>query len=121
MITDARAQVDLIAALHLESLFKKEHLEDAGDQSNRVTHAATAMPHSTEHDSLRLRHRLAVIQSLAVRARGLTIKIDMAQEAPTQRIDSVSSQFPANEAAQGGYRPEECVVATVNEGGHSSA
>jgi hypothetical protein len=100
MITDARAQIDLIAALHLDALFKMGHLENVGDQSNRVTHSVTAIPHSTQHDSLLLRHRLTVIQSLALRARGLTIKTDMVQKAPTRRFDSVSSQFPANVAAK---------------------
>jgi hypothetical protein len=33
MITDARAQVDLIAALHLDALFKMGHLENLSDQS----------------------------------------------------------------------------------------
>jgi hypothetical protein len=97
MITDACAQVDLIAALHLEALFKMGHLENPSDQSNQVTDSVTAIPHPTEHDSLRLRHRLSVIQSMALRARGLTIKTDMAQEAPTRTID---------------------VVAIINEGGH---
>jgi hypothetical protein len=40
-------------------------------------------------------HRFAVI-----RDRGLTIKIDLAQEGLTQRIDSVSSQFLASVAAK---------------------
>lgn len=100
MITDARAQVDLIAALHLETLFKMGHLESAGDQSNSATHSETAGPHSTEQDSLQLRHRLAVIQTLAVRARGLTIKTDMAQHESTRRSDAVCSQSPPNAAAE---------------------
>jgi hypothetical protein len=62
MITDARAQVELIGALHLEALFNVKHSESANDQSNRVTRSVTAIPHSTEFDSLQLRHRLAVIQ-----------------------------------------------------------
>jgi len=102
MITDARAQVDLIASLHLEALFKMGHLANAGDQSNRVTHSVAAAPHSTEQDSLQLRHRLAVIQTLAVRAQGLTIKIDMAQD------------------ASGGHLPEERVVVMINEGVYRS-
>jgi len=80
MTTDARAQIDLIAALHLEALFKMGHL----------THSATAIPHSTEQESLQLRHRLAVIETLAVRARGLTIKTDMAQDESTRRNDAVN-------------------------------
>lgn len=78
MITDARAQADLIAALHLEALFKIGHLESAGDGNNGRTHSVAAIPHSAEFDSLHLRHRLAVVQTLAVRARGLTIQTDMA-------------------------------------------
>lgn len=100
MITDARAQVDLIAALHLEALFKMEHLEIASDQSNPVTRSVTAIPHSTEYDSLQLRHRLAVIQTLAVRARGLTVKTDMAQDLSTRRNDTVFSQSPQNAASE---------------------
>jgi len=100
MITDARAEVDLIAALHLEALFTMGNLANAGDQSNRATRSVTAIPHSTEYDSLQLRHRLAVIQTLAVRARGLTIKIGVAQDASTRRNDAVSSQPPANAVAE---------------------
>jgi hypothetical protein len=94
MIMDARAQVDLIDALHLDALFKMGHLEIASDQSNRVTRSVTAIPHSTEYDALQLRHRLAVIETLAVRARGLTVKTDMAQDASARRNDAVSSQSP---------------------------
>ena len=100
MITDARAQVDLIAALHLEALFKMGHLESTSEQSNRATHSTTAIPHSTERDSLQLRHRLAVIQTLAVRARGLTIKTDMAQDESTRRNEIVFSQSPPDAAAE---------------------
>jgi hypothetical protein len=81
MIRDVRAQVDLIAALHLEALFKLRYLENAGDQGNRVAHVKTATLHSKEHDSVQLRHRLALIRSLAVLAQGLTIKTDMVQVA----------------------------------------
>jgi hypothetical protein len=40
MIMDARAQVDRIAALHLEALFKTGHC----DQSNRLARSVTAIP-----------------------------------------------------------------------------
>jgi hypothetical protein len=84
MITDARAQVDLIAALHLES---------ANDQCNRVTHAETAIPHSMAHDSVQLRHRLAAVQRLAFLAQGLTIKTDMARpHQPRGKILSLYSR-----------------------------
>jgi hypothetical protein len=99
MITDARTQVDLIASLHLEALFKMGQFESASDQSNRITRSATAIPHSTEYDSLQLRYRLAVIETLAVRARGLTVKTDMARDASTRRNDAVSWQSPANAAS----------------------
>jgi hypothetical protein len=94
MITHAREQVDLIVALHLEALFKMEHLENASDQSNRLTRSVTAIPHSTKYESLQLRHRLAVIQTLAIRARGLTVKTDMARDASARRNDIASPQPP---------------------------
>jgi hypothetical protein len=100
MIKDVRAQADLIAELHLDGLFNMGYLGNAGGQSKRVTGPVTAVLHSTEYDSLRLRHRLAVIHTLAVRARGITIKTDMAQDASTRRSDAVSSQSPANAAAE---------------------
>jgi hypothetical protein len=82
MIMDARAQVDLIAALHLEALFKMGHFDNP----------ITTIAHPTEYDALQLRHRLAVIQTLAVRARGLTVKTDMGTH--QRRNDTVSSQSP---------------------------
>jgi len=54
-----------------------------------------------------------------VRARGLTVKSDMAQDASTRRNDIVSSQSPANAVAEEDiYRRSVGVV--INEGGHSS-
>jgi hypothetical protein len=79
MITDVRAQVDLIGTLHLEALFKLRHLEGAAHQDNRAAHVETAILHSKEHDSVQLRHRLALIRGLALLAQGLTIETDMAQ------------------------------------------
>jgi hypothetical protein len=43
---------------------------------------------------------LALIQTLALHTRGLTAKPDMAQDASTRRNDAVSSQSPANAAAE---------------------
>jgi hypothetical protein len=64
MIKDARSQGELIAALRLESLFKAGYLEDA----------------SARHDdAVRLRRRLEFVQSLAIRAQGLSLKSDMAK------------------------------------------
>jgi hypothetical protein len=62
MITDARAQIDLIASLHLERLFETAHVKNANDQSNRAARPKTEIPGSTENGSLPLRRRLAVIQ-----------------------------------------------------------
>jgi hypothetical protein len=91
---DARAQVDLIAALHLEALFETGDVENTGNQSNLVKRSANAVAHSTEYDSLQLRHRLAVIETLAIRARGLTVKTDMARDASARRNDIASPQPP---------------------------
>jgi hypothetical protein len=66
MIKDARSQSELIAALRLESLFKGGYLEDAS---------------SRRDDAVRLRRRLEFIQSLAVRAQGLSLKSDMTKVA----------------------------------------
>jgi hypothetical protein len=119
MIKDVRAQADLIAELHLDRLFKMGCLDNAGDQSKRVTRSVTAIPHSTEYDSLQIRHRLEVVHTLAVRARGLTVKSDMAQDASTRRNDIVSSQSPANAVAEEDIYRRSVGVA-INEGGHSS-
>jgi hypothetical protein len=119
MIKDVRAQADLIAELHLDGLFKMGCLDNAGDQSKRVTRSVTAIPHSTEYDSLQIRHRLEVVHTLAVRARGLTVKSDMAQDASTRRNDIVSSQSPANAVAEEDTL-RRSVGVVINEGGHSS-
>lgn len=64
MIKDARSQGELIAALRLGSLFKAGYLEDVRGESDRDA-------------AIRLRRRLEFIQSLAIRARGLSLKSDM--------------------------------------------
>ena len=61
-------QGDLIAALHLESSFNVG--QRVGDKINRATYLEPAIHYSDEHDAVQLRHRLAFIQSLAVRAQG---------------------------------------------------
>ena len=75
------------------------HFDGASDQSNRATHAGTTIPQLKERQAVQLRHRLAVIQSLALRARDLTIKTDMAKAA-THRNDTVSSLRAANAPAR---------------------
>jgi hypothetical protein len=86
----ARAQIDLIATLHLETLYRTRHLS-AGYDSNRVAHIESAVLQSNEHDAIQLRHRLAAIQSLFLRARGLYITTDIGNAAPTRGNDAVTS------------------------------
>lgn len=90
MITEARAQIDLIATLHLETLYRARHLS-AGYDSTRVAHIESAIPQSNEHDAIQLRHRLAAIQNLSLRARGLCITTDIGNAAPTRGNDAVTS------------------------------
>jgi hypothetical protein len=89
MILDARAQVDLIAALKLEALFKLGRLDSVSEQSTAMT-VETEILHSKMHDSVQLRHRLAAIRSLALLAQGRTIKIDMAKAASNHSNEAIS-------------------------------
>jgi hypothetical protein len=99
MVTDARAQADLIARLHLEALFKLGHLESACGQSNGITNIEPVFPHTRTHNSVQLRDRLAFIRRLALHAQGLTIQIDMAKAASKQVHVPDSSLGPAEVAA----------------------
>jgi hypothetical protein len=116
MITDARSQGDLIAALHLESSINARRISD---KSNGATCNEPTNHYSTERAALLLRHRLAFVQSLAVTARGLSIKADMA-EAATAENNAAWSRATANVAAWRTYLPEDCVVAMINDGWHWS-
>jgi hypothetical protein len=88
MITDARARIDFIATLHLETLYRTRHLS-AGYDSRRAAHIESAIPPSNEHDAIQLRHRLADMQSLSLRARGFTP--DIGDAAPTRENDAGTS------------------------------
>ena len=90
MITDAGAQIDLIATLHLETLYRTRRLSASYD-SNPVAHIESAIPPSNEHDAIQLRHRLAAMQSLSLRARGLYITPDNGDAAPTRENDGGTS------------------------------
>jgi len=113
MTTDARSQVELIAALHLEGLFKIGHLESVSDHGVQVTQSESVIPYSNELGSTQPRDRLALVQSLAVSAHGLSIKIDKAEVA-------ASSRAAENVATWRTYLSEDCVLAMINDGWHFS-
>ena len=111
MITDSRSQGELIAALRLERV---------SDKGNRLTHAQPARRYSNEHDTVQLRRRLEFIRSLAVCARGLSIKTEMAKASSAERYNADPSRAAANIATWRSYLPEDCVVAMVNDRWHWS-
>jgi hypothetical protein len=117
MITDARSQGDLIAALHLEPSIKARR---GSDESNGATRSNQANLYSTERAAVELRHRLAFVQSLAVTARGSSIKTDMAAAATTEKDNATRLRATANVAAWRTYLPEDCVVSMINSGWHWS-
>lgn len=117
MITDARSQGDLIAALHLESSINSRR---ASDKGNSATCNEPANHCATERAALLLRHRLAFVQSLAITARGLSIKADMAEAATAEKHNGDWSRATTNVAAWRTYLPEDCVVAMINDGWHLS-
>jgi hypothetical protein len=99
MVTDARAQTDLIARLHLEALSKPGHLNSDRKQSQGTAQIEPAFPHTSTHDSLQLRDRLAFIRSVALRAQGLTMKIEMAEAGSNRKHEPDSSLSPAEVTA----------------------
>jgi len=117
MITDARSQGDLIAALHLDPSINARR---GSDESNGATRSNQANHYSTERAAVELRHRLAFVKSLAVTARGSSIKTDMAAAATTEKDNATRSRATANVAAWRTYLPEDCVVAMINGGWHWS-
>jgi hypothetical protein len=120
MTTDARSQGDLIAELHLESLFNSKHLGSIGDRNNPAKYAEPAIPLPTEHDTVQLRERLAFVKRLAVRAQGLTIKTGMITAGSVEKSDTAALRAAANVAAWRTYLPEECVAAMIKDGWHRS-
>jgi len=120
MISDARSQGALIAALHLDALFDAGHLVGVGDRSNRAAHVEPAIHSSNENDAAKLRHRLAFVQRLAVSAQGLSIRSDMTRAASTGASDAATSRAIARVATWRTYLPEDCVAAMINSGWHLS-
>jgi hypothetical protein len=120
MITDARSKGDLIATPHLESLFNARHLESVSDNSNRATCADPAIHSLQEHAAVRLRHRLAFVQNLAVSAQSLSIKSGMTKAASGDTHHADPSRAAVNVATWRSYLPEDCVVAMINDRWHWS-
>jgi hypothetical protein len=89
MTTNLTSQGDLIAELHLESLF-----------NSASTHAEPEVCSPREWDAVWLRHRLALINKLAIDAQGL--------------------HAATNVADWRTYLPEDCVAAMIKDGWHRS-
>jgi hypothetical protein len=120
MITDARPQGDLIAALHLESLFNPRRLGSLGERSNPVSYEEPAIHYPNEHDAVQIRRRLAFVEGLAVRAQGLTIKTDIGTAGSIEKCSTATVGAAAIVAAWRTYLPEDCVVAMIKDGWHWS-
>jgi hypothetical protein len=120
MITDARPDGDVIAALHLESLVNPGHLGSLSERSNPVTCAEAAIHHPNEHDAVQIRSRLAFVETLAVRAQGVTIKTDIATAGSIEKSGAATLRAAANVIAWRAYLPEDCVAAMIKDGWHWS-
>jgi hypothetical protein len=120
MITDARPQGDLIAALHLESLFNPRRLGSLGERSNPVSYEEPAIHYPNEHDAVQMRRRLAFVERLAVRAQALTIKTNIGTASSIEKCSTATVGAAAIVAAWRTYLPEDCVVAMIKDGWHWS-
>jgi len=119
MITDARSQGDLIAALHLESSVNSGDLRSTRDQSSRETHVEPEIHRPNEHDPVLLRHRLALTKRLVVSAQALSIKSE-AETGPVETSSTSASRAAANVTAWRTYLPADCVAAMIKDGWHRS-
>jgi hypothetical protein len=108
MTTDAQSQGDLIAELHLESLF-----------NSRTTHAEPEV-NFPKRDDVRLRHRLALVKKLAIDAQGLSFKKDLGLAGPMEDGSSAALRAAAIVADWRTYLPEDCVAAMIKDGWHWS-
>lgn len=109
MTTDAQSQGDLIAELHLESLFK-----------SGATHAEPEVHFPRERDAVRLRHRLALIKKLAVDAQGLSFTTDLSLAGSIENGSSAALRAAAIVADWRTYLPQDCVAAMIKDGWHWS-
>jgi len=108
LTTDALSPGDLIAELHLESLF-----------NSGATHAEPEV-HFPKRQAVLLRHRLALIKKLAIDAQGLSFKSDLSLAGPTENGGSAALRASAVVADWRTYLPEDCVTAMINDGWHWS-
>jgi hypothetical protein len=112
MLTDARWQRHLVAALHLESLLKWGHKEGAAGNGQSAMNAYPAMHRSKEHDIDNSRRLAALLRRLGMSA-------DVV-EASVRRNDATIARAAAIIAEWTTYLPEDCVKAMVNDGWHWS-
>jgi hypothetical protein len=109
VIRDLTSQGDLIAELHLESLF-----------NSGATHAEPEVHFPREReDAVRLCHRLALINKLAIDAQGLSFKKDQGMGS-IESGRSAALRAAAIVANWRTYLPEDCVAAMINDGWHWS-
>jgi hypothetical protein len=108
MTTDLASQGDLIAELHLESLF-----------NSGATHTEPEV-HFPKRDALRLRHRLALLEKLAIDAQGLSFKTDSSLAGSMGNGSRAALRAAARVADWRSYLPEDCVAAMINDGWHLS-
>jgi hypothetical protein len=112
MLTDARWQRHLVAALHLESLLKWRHKEGAAGNGQSAMNACPAMYRSKERDIDNSRRLAALLRRLGMSA-------DVV-EASVRRNDATIARAAAIIAEWTTYLPEDCVKAMVNDGWHWS-
>ena len=108
MTTDAQSQGDLIAELHLESLFNAD-----------ATHAEPEVLFP-RREAVRLGHRLALIKKLAIDAQGLSFKTDLSLAGSVENGSSAALRAAAIVADWRSYLPEDCVAAMIKDGWHWS-
>jgi hypothetical protein len=112
MLIDARWQRHLVAALHLQPLFKWGRKEGAAGNGRSAMNAYPAMHRSKEHDIDNSRRLAALLTHLGVSA-------DIV-EASVRRNDATIARAAATIAEWMTYLPEDCVKAMVNDGWHWS-
>ncbi len=112
MLSDARWQRHLVAALHLDALLKWGHKEGVANSGRNAMSAYPAMHPAKEHNIDNSRRLSAILGHLGVSA-------DVV-EASTRRNDATISRAAEIIEEWMTYLPEDCVKAMVNDGWHWS-
>lgn len=112
MLIDARWQLHLVAALHLEPLLKWGRTGGVANDGRSAMNAYPAMLHSKE-DDIDNSHRLSAL------LRHLGQSADIV-EASLSRNDATIARAATMIAEWMTYLPENCVKAMVNDGWHWS-